>query len=179
MAHVRTRVHEEQRLILALDYGGTKHTAGLAAVGGREWLAHDRVYSPPGADALLSRAKRCKLGSRKPAGTAALARVARGDLHADLLPERSPLPARAGARGVQGVPALRDPPPRRIAQGRLTRPRTQARLTTRGTRSLSGSPARIRGRHPAVTVSSLAGGHLHHPQGRMRPSSKARAKLGS
>jgi len=38
-------------LILALDYGGTKHSAGVLAVGARDWLAHERVYSPPGADA--------------------------------------------------------------------------------------------------------------------------------
>lgn len=44
------------RLILALDYGGTKHTAAVVAVGGRVWLAHERVYSPPGADGDYDRA---------------------------------------------------------------------------------------------------------------------------
>ena len=43
-------------LILALDYGGTKHTAALLAVGEQTWLAHERVYSPPGADGSYDRA---------------------------------------------------------------------------------------------------------------------------
>jgi len=38
------------QLLLALDYGGTKHTAALLVPGERTWLAHGRVYSPPGAD---------------------------------------------------------------------------------------------------------------------------------
>ena len=38
-------------LLLALDYGGTKHAAALLRVGGRAWAAHARVQSPPGADA--------------------------------------------------------------------------------------------------------------------------------
>jgi len=38
-------------LILALDYGGTKHTVAIVERGRRTWLAHQRVYSPPGADA--------------------------------------------------------------------------------------------------------------------------------
>jgi len=44
------------RLVLALDYGGTKHTAAVLAAGGRGWLAHKRVYSPPGADGDYDRA---------------------------------------------------------------------------------------------------------------------------
>jgi glucokinase len=40
----------EKKLILALDYGGTKHSAAVIAVGGKEWLGHDRVKSPKGAD---------------------------------------------------------------------------------------------------------------------------------
>jgi len=43
-------------LFLALDYGGTKHTAALLARGERDWLAHTRVYSPPGADAQYDQA---------------------------------------------------------------------------------------------------------------------------
>jgi glucokinase len=39
------------QLLLALDFGGTKHTAALAVPGEREWRAHRRVFSPPGADA--------------------------------------------------------------------------------------------------------------------------------
>jgi glucokinase len=38
-------------LLLALDYGGTKHTAGILRAGERAWAAHSRVYSPHGADA--------------------------------------------------------------------------------------------------------------------------------
>ncbi len=43
-------------LLLALDYGGTKHTAALLVRGARDWLAHARVYSPPGADGAYDRA---------------------------------------------------------------------------------------------------------------------------
>jgi glucokinase len=38
-------------LLLALDFGGTKLTAGLAASGERRWRAHQRVPSPPGSNA--------------------------------------------------------------------------------------------------------------------------------
>lgn len=38
-------------LLLALDYGGTKHSAALLGRDARTWLAHARVSSPPGADA--------------------------------------------------------------------------------------------------------------------------------
>lgn len=48
-------------LILALDYGGTKHTAALLAVGQTTWLAHGRVFSPPGADAAYDQAAMLKL----------------------------------------------------------------------------------------------------------------------
>lgn len=44
------------RLLLALDYGGTKHMAGIAAVGGDAWLAHSRVTVLPGADAAFDQA---------------------------------------------------------------------------------------------------------------------------
>ena len=47
-------------LILALDYGGTKHTAAVLAAGEPEWLAHRRVYSPPGADGDYDRATMVK-----------------------------------------------------------------------------------------------------------------------
>ncbi len=43
-------------LLLALDYGGTKHTAALLVPGERTWLAHGRVFSPPGADATYDQA---------------------------------------------------------------------------------------------------------------------------
>ncbi|MFQ5616212.1 MAG: ROK family protein, partial [Anaerolineales bacterium] len=38
-------------LILALDFGGSKHTAAAIAPGEGVWRAHKRVFSPPGADA--------------------------------------------------------------------------------------------------------------------------------
>lgn len=38
-------------LLLALDYGGTKHTAALLRAGESAWAVHARVDSPPGADA--------------------------------------------------------------------------------------------------------------------------------
>jgi len=47
-------------LILALDYGGTKHTAAVLAAGEPEWLAYRRVYSPPGADGDYDRATMVK-----------------------------------------------------------------------------------------------------------------------
>lgn len=37
------------QLLLALDFGGTKHTAGVIGVGEREWRAHRRAFSPPDA----------------------------------------------------------------------------------------------------------------------------------
>jgi glucokinase len=48
---------ERERLLLALDFGGTKLTAGLTATtnltksGGRRWRAHRQVPSPPGSNA--------------------------------------------------------------------------------------------------------------------------------
>jgi glucokinase len=42
---------ERERLLLALDFGGTKLTVGLAASGERRWRAHQRVPSPPGSNA--------------------------------------------------------------------------------------------------------------------------------
>ena len=39
------------QLLLALDFGGTKHTAAVIARGERQWRAHRRVFSPPDADA--------------------------------------------------------------------------------------------------------------------------------
>lgn len=40
-----------ENLILALDFGGTKHTIGTMTLGERNWRTHQRVYSPPGANA--------------------------------------------------------------------------------------------------------------------------------
>jgi glucokinase len=39
------------QLLLALDFGGTKHTAAVIARGEHDWRAHRRVFSPAGADA--------------------------------------------------------------------------------------------------------------------------------
>lgn len=39
------------QLILALDFGGTKHTAAVASGGETEWQRHERAFSPPGATA--------------------------------------------------------------------------------------------------------------------------------
>ena len=41
----------ETQLVLALDFGGTKHTAAVVAPGERHWRASGRALSPPGADA--------------------------------------------------------------------------------------------------------------------------------
>jgi len=41
----------ETQLVLALDFGGTKHTAAVLAPGERQWQASGRALSPPGADA--------------------------------------------------------------------------------------------------------------------------------
>lgn len=59
-----------EQLILALDFGGTKHTAALLARGERSWRAHERVFSPPRADAnydikaMLSLARQLLQGAR-------------------------------------------------------------------------------------------------------------------
>jgi glucokinase len=42
---------KRERLLLALDFGGTKLTAGLAASGEHRWQAHQRVPSPPSSNA--------------------------------------------------------------------------------------------------------------------------------
>ena len=44
-----------------MDYGGTKHTAGVLAVGTHDWLAHECVYSPPGANARYDQVTVIKL----------------------------------------------------------------------------------------------------------------------
>lgn len=38
-------------LLLALDFGGTKHAAAVVNAGERQWFAHRRALSPPNADA--------------------------------------------------------------------------------------------------------------------------------
>lgn len=41
------------QLILALDFGGTKHSAAVAGQGERAWRAHARAFSPAGANARM------------------------------------------------------------------------------------------------------------------------------
>jgi glucokinase len=40
-----------QHVLLALDFGGTKHTAAVLVSGERHWRAHRRVFSPPNPNA--------------------------------------------------------------------------------------------------------------------------------
>jgi len=40
-------------ILLALDFGGTKHTAAIAVSGKPEWLCHRRGFSPPDANAQV------------------------------------------------------------------------------------------------------------------------------
>ena len=40
-------------LILAVDFGGTKHAAAAVTLGERQWIAHRRTLSPPNADASI------------------------------------------------------------------------------------------------------------------------------
>jgi glucokinase len=49
-------VSASPQLLLALDYGGTKHAAALLRVGERAWAAHTRVQSPSGPDAAYDQA---------------------------------------------------------------------------------------------------------------------------
>jgi glucokinase len=41
----------DTRLLLALDFGGTKHTAALARAGARKWIDRRQQAAPPRADA--------------------------------------------------------------------------------------------------------------------------------
>lgn len=42
---------EMKNLLLALDFGGTKHAAALMTSEERQWLKYRRAFSPQGADA--------------------------------------------------------------------------------------------------------------------------------
>jgi len=44
------------RLLLALDYGGTKHSAAVLRAGERSWAVHGRALATPGADARSDQA---------------------------------------------------------------------------------------------------------------------------
>jgi glucokinase len=62
----------DSRILLALDFGGTKHSAAVAEIGSREWLGLRRAKSPPGADAhadmaLMLELARDVLADRRPA----------------------------------------------------------------------------------------------------------------
>ncbi|MGC8837295.1 MAG: ROK family protein, partial [Anaerolineae bacterium] len=52
------------KTLLALDFGGTKLTAGLACTGEARWLARAQVPSPPGADAATDRREILALARR-------------------------------------------------------------------------------------------------------------------
>jgi glucokinase len=65
----------EAQLLLALDFGGTKHTIALLAVGEREWRAHRRVLSPHGADAEYDLRTVCALGRELLAGERRVAAI--------------------------------------------------------------------------------------------------------
>jgi len=54
----------EWGLILALDYGGAKHSAGVAEAGGKVWLARESIASPRGADAGCDQRIMLKLARR-------------------------------------------------------------------------------------------------------------------
>ncbi|MEJ2556094.1 MAG: ROK family protein [Anaerolineae bacterium] len=56
------------RLLLALDFGGTKHTAAVIAPGERRWRAHQRVFSPPNPDASYDLQTMCSLAQDLLAG---------------------------------------------------------------------------------------------------------------
>ncbi len=51
-------------IILALDFGGTKHTAGVIESGEGDWQARGQVYSPPNADASYDLATMTALARR-------------------------------------------------------------------------------------------------------------------
>ncbi len=52
------------KTLLALDFGGTKLTAGLARMGEPRWVARGQVPSPPGADAASDRERILALARR-------------------------------------------------------------------------------------------------------------------
>ena len=58
------------QLLLALDYGGTKHSAALARRGQREWLARESVLSPASKDGEYDRATMLAMAWRLLAGRA-------------------------------------------------------------------------------------------------------------
>lgn len=57
-------------ILLALDFGGTKHTAGVLDADRLQWQARQRIFSPPDADAsydlktMLSLARRLLAGAK-------------------------------------------------------------------------------------------------------------------
>jgi glucokinase len=60
------------QLLLALDFGGTKHAAAVTAQGERRWREHRHVLSPPEADAardleIMRQLAREMLGKNQPA----------------------------------------------------------------------------------------------------------------
>lgn len=62
-----------ERLLLALDFGGTKHTAAVLEAGAREWRAHRRAFSGEEADAesdleMMRALAHAALDGARPAG---------------------------------------------------------------------------------------------------------------
>lgn len=55
-------------MILALDFGGTKHTAGVLEQGATQWSNREQVYSPPNADARYDLETMLELAHRLLAG---------------------------------------------------------------------------------------------------------------
>lgn len=58
----------DRRLLLALDFGGTKHTVAVLVSGKRKWWAHKRVFCPQGADADYDLKTVCSLARNLLAG---------------------------------------------------------------------------------------------------------------
>jgi hypothetical protein len=49
--HYSLLTTHSMKLILALDFGGTKHAAAIAASGQKQWLGYNKAFSPPNANA--------------------------------------------------------------------------------------------------------------------------------
>jgi glucokinase len=101
---------DRQPRLLALDYGGTKHSAAVLTPGGHGWLAHRRVYSPPGADAAYDQATMLRMAHELLAANP-------GDLQAIGVSFGGPVDARRGlVRLSYHVPGWEDRPLRDMLQ---------------------------------------------------------------
>jgi glucokinase len=91
-------------LLLALDYGGTKHAAAVLPVGGRAWAAQARAFSPAGADAAYDQATMLRMARE-------LLSQAPGHIKAIGVSFGGPVDARAGVvRLSHHVPGWEDIP---------------------------------------------------------------------